>query len=36
MKFIKTDFSDLLILEPRVFKDDRGEFMETFSEKQFS
>jgi len=36
MRFTKTEFSDLLVMEPLVFKDERGEFMETFSEKQFS
>ncbi len=30
MKFIPTKIKDALIIEPKVFKDDRGFFMETF------
>lgn len=30
MKFIKTDISDVIIIEPIVFSDDRGYFVETF------
>ena len=30
MKFIKTTLQDLVIIEPRVFKDGRGYFMESF------
>jgi dTDP-4-dehydrorhamnose 3,5-epimerase len=33
MKFIPTEFEDLLILEPNVFEDHRGFFMESFNLK---
>ena len=33
--FIETDIKDLLIVEPRVFADDRGFFMETFKASDF-
>lgn len=36
MKFIKTDFSDLILIEPKVFKDGRGFFLESYSTKPFS
>jgi dTDP-4-dehydrorhamnose 3,5-epimerase len=32
MKFIQTEIPDVLILEPQVFEDERGFFMETFRE----
>lgn len=35
MNIIKTDIEGVVILEPRVFKDDRGYFMESFSKKFF-
>ncbi|HEX5125211.1 MAG TPA: dTDP-4-dehydrorhamnose 3,5-epimerase [Rhodocyclaceae bacterium] len=35
MKVTKTDIPDLLILEPRVFGDTRGFFMESYNEKVF-
>jgi len=35
MKIIETELSGVLILEPRVFKDDRGSFCETFNERNF-
>ena len=35
MKFIKTDIPDVVIIEPRVFGDDRGYFMETFRQDLF-
>ena len=35
MKIIKTDIPDLLIIEPNVFKDDRGYFFETYNETNF-
>ncbi|HBU7566293.1 TPA: dTDP-4-dehydrorhamnose 3,5-epimerase [Enterobacter cloacae] len=35
MKVIKTDISDVLIFEPKVFGDDRGFFFESFSQKLF-
>ena len=34
-KFIKTSISDLYIIEPKVFGDDRGYFMESYSKKDF-
>ena len=36
MKVIKTQLPDLLILEPRVFGDDRGFFFESLHEKNFA
>lgn len=35
MEFIKTDIEDVLLLEPKVFGDERGFFMETFREQEF-
>ena len=35
MNVIKTDFKDLLILEPTVIRDDRGYFLESFNEAKF-
>ncbi|WP_068546663.1 dTDP-4-dehydrorhamnose 3,5-epimerase [Thalassotalea crassostreae] len=35
MKFIKTDIPDVVILEPTVFGDERGFFMETFRDDTF-
>lgn len=35
MTLIETGFKDLLVIEPRVFKDERGYFMETFNSKLF-
>ena len=34
-KFTKTPIKDLLIVEPRVFADDRGFFMETYKQSEF-
>jgi dTDP-4-dehydrorhamnose 3,5-epimerase len=34
-KFIKTDIEDLFIIEPKVFKDERGYFMESYNQKEF-
>jgi len=34
-KFTKTKIPDVLIIEPQVFWDDRGFFMETYSKKEF-
>ncbi len=34
-KFIETKIKDLYIIEPTVFGDDRGYFMETYSKKDF-
>lgn len=35
MKIINTSIEGLLILEPRVFRDERGYFFESFSQKEF-
>ncbi len=34
-KFIKTGIDGLVVIEPRVFKDERGYFMETYNYKDF-
>ena len=36
MKIIKTIIEGVVIIEPRVFKDERGYFFESFSHKEFS
>jgi len=36
MKIIPTPFSDLLIIEPSIFKDDRGYFFESYHKKKLS
>ncbi|QBR84537.1 dTDP-4-dehydrorhamnose 3,5-epimerase [Legionella israelensis] len=35
MRFIQTDIPDVIIVEPVVFEDDRGWFMESFNEPRF-
>lgn len=35
MKIIKTDIEGVVIIEPRVFKDSRGYFFESYSKKEF-
>lgn len=35
MNFIKTDIEGVVIIEPRVFGDERGYFFESFSQKEF-
>lgn len=35
MRVIKTDIQDVVIIEPRIFKDARGYFFESFSQKDF-
>lgn len=35
MKFIKTDISEVIIIEPTVFGDDRGYFLESYNQKKF-
>lgn len=35
MKLIQTDIPDVVIVEPQVFCDERGWFMESFNEKRF-
>ena len=36
MQIIKTDFPNLLVIEPKVFKDDRGYFYESYNHREFS
>lgn len=36
MKLIKTDINDVYIIEPKVFEDKRGFFLETWNKKSFS
>ena len=35
MRFIKTKISDLVIIEPLIFKDNRGYFYESYNQKKF-
>lgn len=35
MEVIKTDIEGVVIIEPKLFKDDRGYFFESFSQKEF-
>jgi len=35
MKFIPTEIPDVVLIEPKVFKDDRGFFLESYSRKKF-
>ena len=35
MKFIKTAIPDVIIIEPSVFGDDRGYFLESFNLEKF-
>ena len=35
MPFIKTDFSGLILFEPKIFEDSRGYFFESYNEKLF-
>ena len=35
MNIIKTDIEGVVVIEPRVFEDDRGYFFESFSEREF-
>lgn len=35
MEVIKTDIEGVLIIEPRLFRDTRGYFFESFSEREF-
>ena len=36
MKFIKTEIEGLIIIEPRIFEDDRGYFFESYNYNEFS
>ena len=35
MKFIETKISDVIIIEPTVFGDNRGYFLESYNQKKF-
>jgi dTDP-4-dehydrorhamnose 3,5-epimerase len=35
MNIIKTDIEDVVIIEPKIFKDSRGYFFESFSQREF-
>tara|TARA_B100000989_G_scaffold275271_1_gene234699 strand:- start:68 stop:601 length:534 start_codon:yes stop_codon:yes gene_type:complete len=35
MKIIKTPISDLIVIEPKVFTDERGSFFESFNQEKF-
>ncbi len=35
MKFIKTNIPQVVVIEPTVFGDDRGYFLESFNQKEF-
>lgn len=35
MDVIKTEIDGVVIIEPRLFKDDRGYFFESFSQREF-
>jgi len=35
MEIIKTQLADLFVIKPRVFSDERGEFFESFNQKEF-
>ena len=36
MNIVKTNIEGVLIIEPRVFKDSRGYFLESFSQREFN
>ena len=36
MEVIKTAIEGVFIIEPRLFKDDRGYFFESFSQREFN
>ena len=36
MEIIKTDIEGVVIIEPRIFKDERGYFYESFSQREFT
>lgn len=35
MNIVKTDIEGVVIIEPRLFKDDRGYFFDSFNQKEF-
>ena len=36
MNIIKTDIEGVLMIEPNLFRDDRGYFLESFNEQEFN
>lgn len=36
MNIIKTDIEDVLMMEPNLFRDERGYFLESFNEREFN
>jgi len=36
MKFLPTEIPDVILIKPRVFKDQRGSFMETYHQNKFA
>ena len=36
MEVIKTNIDGVVIIEPRIFKDERGYFFESFSQREFN
>lgn len=36
MNIIKTDIEGVLMIEPNLFRDDRGNFLESFNEREFN
>ena len=36
MKVLKTPIEDLLVIEPDVYKDERGYFSETYNEEKYN
>jgi dTDP-4-dehydrorhamnose 3,5-epimerase len=36
MEVIKTEIEGVVIIEPRIFRDERGYFFESFSQREFN
>ena len=36
MNFFKTEIEDLIIIEPKVFTDERGYFFESYNQQEFA
>ena len=36
MNVIETDIPGVVVIEPRIFKDERGYFFEAFNEREFA
>ena len=36
MNFIKTNIPDVIIVEPKIFTDDRGYFFESYNKAEFA